>query len=148
MLIIVLSSLASCGENSEETEKNLTCSFQITCEQALNEEPKLKKIFADTPFADGKIYFNKQQAFLKGQSVFDILLDITKEQQIQMEFAKGPYTAPYIEGIANLYEFDGGANYGWMYKVNGETPNISCGKYYPKQNDVIVFEYGEALKIN
>ena len=47
----------------------------------------------------------------------------------------------YIEGINNLYEFDGGRNSGWMYSVNGWYPNYGCGTYKVKENDVIKWNY-------
>ena len=45
----------------------------------------------------------------------------------------------YIQGINNLYEFDCGAQSGWMYKVNGWFPNYGCSKYTLEDGDDIVW---------
>ena len=57
-----------------------------------------------------------------------------------MEYT-GAGSTIYIEGINNLYEFDGGNNSGWMYSVNGWYPNYGCGTYRVKQSDVIEWNY-------
>ena len=51
------------------------------------------------------------------------------------------YNSAYIESIGNLYEFDCGEVSGWMYKVNGTVPMISCGKYKMDNGDNLVFYY-------
>ena len=57
-----------------------------------------------------------------------------------MEY-RGSGSNTYIEGINNLYEFDGGSNSGWMYSVNGVYPNYGVGSYKVKSSDVIKFNY-------
>ena len=47
----------------------------------------------------------------------------------------------YIQGINNLYEFDGGRWSGWMYCVNSWYPNYGCGQYTVKAGDVIEWNY-------
>lgn len=46
-----------------------------------------------------------------------------------------------MEGINNLYEFDGGRWSGWMYCVNDWYPNYGCGVYYVKPGEVIEWNY-------
>ena len=59
-----------------------------------------------------------------------------------MEFTETvAYDSVYIEGIANLYEFDCGGNSGWMYCVNGFFPSYGCSKYEVKDGDVIEWKY-------
>ena len=55
--------------------------------------------------------------FEEGQTVFDILLKVAKERQIQIEF-RGSKKNAYIRGIDNLYVDKGGQS-GWVYSVNG-----------------------------
>ncbi len=44
-----------------------------------------------------------------------------------MEYVNTPaYNSAYIEGIANIYEFDCGALSGWTYTVNGVSPGVGC----------------------
>ena len=47
----------------------------------------------------------------------------------------------YVDGINNLFEFDGGRWSGWMYCVNKWYPNYGCGIYYVKPGDVIEWNY-------
>ncbi len=65
-----------------------------------------------------------------------------KDAGIQMEYSYTPiYGSNYIEGINNLYEFDGGETSGWMYAVNGWYPNYGCSRYLVKENDNITWNY-------
>lgn len=77
-------------------------------------------------------------SFEQGQTVFDVLRNVCREQGIQLEFAG---QKAYIEGIGNLYEFDCGEQSGWTYKVNGVFPNHGCSEYVLKDNDEIVWSY-------
>ena len=80
--------------------------------------------------------------FSEGESVFDVLKRVTRQQRIHMEFEMTPiYNSAYIEGIHNLYEFDCGNLSGWMYKVNGWFPNYGCSRYQLKQGDVVEWVY-------
>ena len=68
--------------------------------------------------------------FKQGQSVFDVLQQVCRDNKIHMEFSMTPiYNSAYIEGIGNLYEFDCGEVSGWMYKVNDWFPNYGCSRY-------------------
>ena len=74
--------------------------------------------------ADGVIYAEKTVTFYEGESVFNLLVREMKQSKIHLEFENTPiYNSAYIEGIANLYEFDCGELSGWMYRVNGEFPS-------------------------
>jgi len=73
----------------------------------------------------------------QGNSVFDILNRVCQKYKIHMEHR----SKNYINGINNLYEFDGGRWSGWMYSVNGWYPNYGCGTYFVKAGDVIEWNY-------
>ncbi|ULO06732.1 DUF4430 domain-containing protein [Paenibacillus sp. 19GGS1-52] len=76
----------------------------------------------------------------EGDSVLDLLKRVTRANKMQMEFS-GAKGFSYIEGIDNLYEFDHGAESGWMYRVNGEFPSKSAGAYTVKAGDTIDWLY-------
>jgi len=76
----------------------------------------------------------------KGDSVMDLLKRITRKHKIQMEF-KGIGSFTYVEGIDNLYEYDNGAESGWMYRVNGEFPDEGAGSYTVNPGDQIEWLY-------
>ena len=91
---------------------------------------------------DGWILKERTVTFKEGESVFDILKRVCKDNKIHMEASFTPlYNSTYIEGIYNLYEFDCGSLSGWMYSVNGEFPNYGCSKYIVKKGDVIRWQY-------
>lgn len=59
-----------------------------------------------------------------------------------MEASYAPvYDSAYIEGIANLYEFDCGSLSGWTYCVNGVFPNYGCSNFKLSDGDEIEFHY-------
>ncbi|MHC1693903.1 MAG: DUF4430 domain-containing protein [Eubacteriales bacterium] len=78
--------------------------------------------------------------FSEGDSVFDLIKKITRDNKIQMEF-KGSGLTAYVQGIDNVYEFDHGSQSGWMYKVNGVYPEVSTGRYKVKAGDIVEFVY-------
>ena len=76
----------------------------------------------------------------EGDTVFDVLLEARDAYKIHMEYSGGKKTE-YIEGIGNLYEFDGGRWSGWMFSVNGEYIDVGCGQCEVKDGDVIRWDY-------
>lgn len=78
------------------------------------------------------------------KSVFDILKTALEKNGLTID-ARGDY----IKSIGGLGEGDCGKSSGWMYRVNGEFPNKSCGRYVPGDGDQIEFiysvEYGDIL---
>ncbi|WP_165767485.1 DUF4430 domain-containing protein [Tetzosporium hominis] len=63
----------------------------------------------------------------KGDTVLDALIRVTKQYKIQMDYRGGQGASAYIEGIANVYEFDRGQGSGWMYRINGIFPDRGAG---------------------
>lgn len=80
----------------------------------------------------------------QGDTVYDLLFRVTSQYGIQME-KRGAGAMLYVEGINNLYEFDGGPESGWMYRVNGVFPNKSAGVFAVKSGDRIEWLYTRDL---
>lgn len=76
----------------------------------------------------------------KNATVYNALVKATKTYGIQMEYS-GSGSNIYIQGIGNIYEFDAGAESGWMYSVNGTFPNYGVGNYQLKNGDKVRFRY-------
>ncbi|MDY6329179.1 MAG: DUF4430 domain-containing protein [Lachnospiraceae bacterium] len=128
------------GSNSDKNEN--TCTISISCATILNNMSKLDKDKKDIVPKDGWILKEKKVTFKEGESVFDILQRVCKDNKIHMEASFTPlYNSSYIEGIYNLYEFDCGSLSGWMYSVNGVFPNYGCSQYIVKKGDVIRWQY-------
>lgn len=129
-------------EESTVTETRHTCTISVSCATALNHLDVLDSAIAELLPADGWILKETQVTFQEGESVYDVLQRVLKDQGIQMEASFVPiYNSAYIEGIQNLYEFDCGELSGWMYSVNGWFPNYGCSRYQVQAGDVIKFQY-------
>ena len=120
----------------------LTCTVSISCAAILEYLDRLNAEKADLIPADGVLLAPAAVEFAEGESVFDVLKRVCRENKIHMEFSETPvYQSAYIEGIGNLYEFDCGEGSGWMYRVNGEFPNYGCSRYTLADGDTVEWVY-------
>lgn len=126
---------------SDEGNK-LTCTISIRCDTILDNIDLLKKGKESIIPKDGTILAVTSVRFSEGESVFDVLKRITTEKRIHMEAEYTPiYNSAYIEGIANIYEFDCGGLSGWRYKVNDVLEGYGCSSYVLKDGDKIEWVY-------
>ena len=143
-LLLAILLLSACGVQEAETEKQAagSCTFSISCATILDNRDQLKAAKADYVPADGVILPVTEATFYEGETVFDVLQRLCRENDIPMESSWSPmYKSAYIEGIAQLYEFDCGELSGWMYSVNGTYPNYGCSKYTLQDGDVVRWVY-------
>ena len=129
-------------ENSVITDKELRCTISISCATILDNMGWLDPEKVELVPEDGWILKPVEVTFYEGESVFNVLLRTCKQNKIHMEFVNTPlYNSAYIEGINNIYEFDCGQLSGWIYKVNGWSPNYGCSRYALEDGDVIEWQY-------
>ena len=129
-------------QEQEIVDNTLKCTFSISCATVLNNMDKLHKSKKEIIPDDGWILKPVTVTFNEGESVFDVLKQVCKDNKVQLEFSFTPiYNSAYIEGINNLYEFDCGSLSGWMYEVNEWFPNYGCSRYEVKNGDVIEWQY-------
>lgn len=127
---------------SESKKEELVCTISISCKTVLSNMDSLKAEKVVCVPENGVVLEKKEVVFSEGETVFDILKRETRNAKIHMEFVETPaYKSAYIEGINNLYEFDCGELSGWMYRVNGESPNVGCSAYAVKNGDEIEWLY-------
>ena len=125
-----------------DTSSTLQCTFSIRCDTILNNMEQCEENKKSIVPQNGTILPTQTVTFSSGESVYDVLLRVCKSNGIHMEAEWTPiYNSAYIEGIANLYEFDVGALSGWMYKVNGWFPNYGCSRYSLANGDVVEWVY-------
>jgi len=141
---------AAASENAEntdtaapqETEAAHTCTVSIVCSEILDHMSDLKGEKASLVPASGVILSGADISFSEGETAFDALKRACDSCGIQLEYSWSPvYGTAYIEGINNLYEFDCGSSSGWLYEVNGKTPDYGCSGYKLSDGDTIVFRY-------
>lgn len=129
-------------QEQEIVDNTLKCTFSISCATVLDNMDKLDKSKKEIIPDDGWILKPVTVTFNEGESVFDVLKQVCKDNKIQLEFSFTPiYNSAYIEGINNLYEFDCGSLSGWTYKVNDWFPNYGCSRYEVKNGDVIEWHF-------
>lgn len=118
-----------------------TCTISIECSTLVGNSD-LDAGKAEFVPADGWILAPVEVAYNPGETVFDVLKRECGERGIHMESNYTPlYGSYYIEGINQLYEFDGGDRSGWMYSVNSWYPNYGCSSYTIEDGDVIEWRY-------
>lgn len=129
-------------EEASPSEKELTCTLSVRCDTILSHMDWLSKEKVDIVPKNGIIYAQRTVTFSEGETVYDLLVREMKKNGIHLEFEMTPlYNTAYIEGIANLYEYDCKELSGWMYKVNGWFPNYGCSLYQLKQGDKVEWVY-------
>lgn len=76
----------------------------------------------------------------QGDTVYDVLLEAAGRYNIRTE-TQGAGDSVYVEGIGHIYELDFGDLSGWMYFVNGSSPDVGCGEYTLSDGDLIEWRY-------
>ena len=115
------------------------CYVSITCKTALASGELSDSMLSILP-EDGVILDSFEFEYKDGATVFEVFAEVVKANKIHMEYT-GTKTVPYVEGVANLYEFDCGPLSGWMYQVNGWFPSFSMGQYEVDRGDHIEIIY-------
>lgn len=94
--------------------------------------------------SDGVILDSFECVIESGDTVYDVLTEVTARNRIHLE-TNGSGDSVYIEGIANIYEFSYGDLSGWVFRVNGEMPTVSCSDYVLSAGDSIEWLYSLEL---
>ena len=104
-----------------------TVTLEIRCDTVAGREEYIPS---------GVILAETEYAFETGETVYDILVEACRANNIQTEFSGG-----YVSGINFIYEFDFGELSGWMYFVNGEEASVGCDSYLLSDGDKIQWIY-------
>lgn len=90
---------------------------------------------------DGKVILKDVVIkYKKNATVFDVTQFAAQEKEVQLEY-KRTAMSYYVMGIDNLYEFDYGANSGWLFRVNGIFTGSGSGNQIIKEKDHIEWFY-------
>lgn len=118
------------------------CTISISCATILENLEYCNPAKVELIPEDGWVLEPVVVTLEEGESVFDVLQRTCREYKIHLEFVDTTiYDSAYIEGIANLYEFDVGELSGWRYNVNGWFPNYGSSLYQVQDGDVIQWVY-------
>lgn len=131
------------GLKEAETGRYITVSLEIRCDELAEDTSRLKnKQLLEYVPEDGCILKEQAVEARSGETVFDVLDRVCRENGIQIEYSYTPgYDSYYVEGINYLYEFDAGKLSGWSYTVDGGSPQVGCSQYELKGNEKICWDY-------
>lgn len=77
---------------------------------------------------------------VSGKTVGDVTLNALMSKGIPVETTGSGYSL-YISAIAGVREKEHGKNSGWIYFVNGNSPQVGCGSYKLNQGDKVTWKY-------
>lgn len=118
------------------------CTVSVSCATVFDNLDRLDDGIAQALPADGWILPPSKVTLQDGDTAFSVLQRVCRERNIPMEFSFTPmYDSDYVEGIGNLYEFDCGANSGWMYCVNGMFPSVGSSAVTLQSGDTVEWRY-------
>lgn len=117
--------------------KQNTVSLTVDCKNAIDYGILENPNFKDTLPQNGVIFSDANVQFTEGESVMKVLKRALKSQKTVCQITSGGY----VVSIAGLAEKDCGETSGWMYRVNGELPNVSCKYYTLQAGDRVEFIY-------
>ena len=127
----------SAQQTPDSENEKITVTFSVECHNAINYGILSQGSFAQVLPADGIILRTSSIEVKNGESVMSALKKILKENRITYSIA----SSGYVRTISGLSEFDCGPYSGWMYKVNGNFPNVSTKSYPLREGDRVEFVY-------
>lgn len=110
--------------------------LSIDCKTILNNLNELPEQYHSFVPSNGVILAEKKVSINEGDTMFDVIVKVTKMQKIQLSSIGG-----YIQSINNLPEklFNGSG--GWMYEVNGVYGDKGSKEYVLNNNDKVKWRY-------
>lgn len=114
----------------------LHVTFSADCSAAL---PYLEDSTVSVP-EDGVVISRCELSLPEGASAFDALTAAARFRRVRVDYTGSVY-GTYVRSIGYISEFDFGELSGWMYRVNGEFPQMSVSDYILSEGDVVEFVY-------
>lgn len=90
--------------------------------------------------SDGEILGKAEIEIYEGDTAYSVLSRAAGQSRINVSYRGGGQSI-YVYGISTLYEFDFGELSGWMYRVNGQTPNVGAAEYALSDGDCVQWLY-------
>ena len=93
-------------------------------------------ITIDASDADKGLLFEGVGTAKKGATVYDVLIDTGLDLSVITSSG-----STYVDGIADVVASEVGPNAGWLFTVNGESPNVGADAYQISDGDEIVWKF-------
>lgn len=128
------------------TPESETVTLSIRCDTILDHYDDLDPSLQSEEFvpSDGVILPPTEYVLRSGDTVFDILERAARANQIQLEYQgadSNAYGTVYVQGIHYLYEFSCGPLSGWVFSVDGKSPDKGCSNYTLKDGQTVEWLY-------
>lgn len=129
-------------ETKKEISKEVVEENKVVSQEPIKEEVVENNLINITLQVEGvnEIIMSGSISVEKDTTVYDVLKNMASQKSISIS-SSGFGSATYVKGINGLKEFDYGPGSGWMYKVNGISPNYGAKAYKLKDGDNVVWYY-------
>ena len=114
---------------ADTDQKEQTCSVEVTCANVLDHKDDLESIY-EIP-SKGEIYSGDVEV-----EEDETAMTILEKTGVTIDKKDG-----YVQGIDGLYAGDCGDYSGWMYQVNGKTPDVGADEYKVNEGDEVQWYY-------
>lgn len=125
-----------------QPEGDITVTVLAECSAALDNMGSIDERVntADVIPADGVVIAYCEVPLPEGATAFEALTLAARQQQVRVD-GSGTVYGVYVSAIGHIAEFGFGDMSGWLYSVNGEYPEASCGEYRLHDGDAVEFHY-------
>lgn len=123
-------------------EGDITVTVLAECAAALDNMESIDERVntADVIPADGVVIAYCEASLPEGATAYDALTLAARQQKVRVD-GSGTVYGVYVSAIGHIAEFGFGDMSGWLYSVNGEYPEVSCGEYRLHDGDAVEFHY-------
>lgn len=123
-------------------DRNICVSVYVQCSEALSHLDSIdERVNTADVIPENGVVIERCEVWLgEGATAYDALVQAAKEQRVRVDASETLYGA-YVSAIGHISEFGFGEMSGWLYCVNGEYPEVSCGSFFLSQGDVVEFCY-------
>lgn len=128
------------ADAGEEKNQENAGNEKGSADNEVSVSPEVHTVTLSVTDDTGEVFISCNVPFSDGMTVFDATKEALDNAGISFEYT-GSKKNIYITGINGLFEFDRGANSGWVYYVNSEFANKGCGRYKLSQDDCIEWKY-------
>ena len=130
------------GKTPMPKDEKITCTIEISCSSLLENKSSVDESILKYIPRDGQILPRTSLSVEKGASVYDVLAQVCKAKDIAIDAQYTPmYKSYYLRGIGHIYEKQAGDRSGWIYEVNGVSPNRGASSCRVAEGDVICWQY-------
>lgn len=126
--------------STEQVESDKSVLMSVNCSEILKNMDSLDSGLEEYIPEYGLIVEDKAYPIKDGDTVYDLLIRVTKENRIQVE-SKGFSGSREIEGINYIYNSSCGKGSRWICKINGEIQQPVCTDYKLKDGDIVQWIY-------